>query len=240
MRRLPLLLALAAVGCNGPALTTGPATPPPAAPALPSAASPPARDPLAAPVPVVGVVVGRPDTLLVADLLGEGVAVAVPPSDGPAWALLLGADRLVIEAAEAGLHVISITVDGARVALAVEAARTAAPVEPRLAVRVVGTEPDDPSQLRLEVREVDARGRESLPVGLDDDDGVVALDGNRPLDDNAVYFDPDVGELALDLDALGPGRRRLRLAVRDGARVSRWVEVWVEDGRLSETDTGSR
>ena len=213
-------------------------------PAPPSgAASPSARDPLTAPLPVVGVVVGRPDTLVVRDLVGAGVAVAVPPSDGPAQARLLGDGRLVVAATEAGLYVVPITVDGARLALAVEAARAAgaAPGGPRLVVRVVGTEPGDPSQLRLEVREVDDRGREALPVGLDDDDGVVALDGNRLLDDNAVYFDPDVGELALDLDALDGGSRLLRLAVRDGERWSRWLDVPVQDRRLrAEPGDGSR
>ena len=108
-------------------------------------------------------------------------------------------------------------------------------VETGLVLRVVGTDPDDPSQLRLTLRSVRADGTESLPTELDDDDGVVALDGNRVLDDNALYIDPDAGELLVDLDAMRPGPRRLRLAARDGARVSPWVEIPVVDRRAAST-----
>ena len=318
MRRLSVLLALIAAGCSAPA-TLSP-TPPTAA------ASPAPRDPLASAVPdgvaavapVLRVVVGRPDTVLVADLLGTDAPVAVPEGDGAVEARPVDGGRLVIAATAPGLHVVPITVDGATLALAVEAAvepevtfrfqpdrdaadvpevfviggfndwsRTATPLAPQpdgslaatvaiapgryeykltvdgvetldpasrdsvanpfgaynnvlvvppavaggLVVRVVGTEPGDPTQLRLAVRSVGADGRESLPAELDDETSVVALDGNRLLDDNGVYFDPDSGELMLDLDALGGGLRRLRLAVRDGARVSRWVEVPVWNHR---------
>ena len=113
----------------------------------------------------------------------------------------------------------------------------APPVEGGLVVRVAGAEPGDPSQLIFTVRSVGADGRESPPAEVDDDDGAVVLDGNRVLDDNAVYFDPDGGELTVDLDAVEPGLRRLRVAVRDGARVSRWVEVPLWDRRpLSQAD----
>ncbi len=307
MRRLPVLLALLAAGCSGPAPS----------PAPPTVAAPPApRDPLAAVAPVLRVVVGRPDTVLVADLLGTDAPVEVPTADGAAQARLIRGGRLVVMAAEPGLYTIPITVDGTPLVLPAEAtveptvtfrfepdrapapqvfviggfndwSRTATPLVPQpggslaatvpvspgryeykltvdgaetldpasrdsvanpfgafnnvlvvppaveggLIARVVGTEPGDETQLRLAVRVVDAGGRESLPAALDDETSVVALDGNRLLDDNAVYFDPDSGELMIDLDALDGGLRRLRLAVRDGARVSRWVEVPVWDHR---------
>ncbi len=108
-------------------------------------------------------------------------------------------------------------------------------VDGGLRARVVGTVPDDPSLLVLNVRSVAADGTESLPAEVDDDDGAVVLDGNRVLDDNAVYFDPDAGRITIDLDALQPGARRLRIAVRDGARVSPWVEVPVQDRRAAST-----
>ena len=107
------------------------------------------------------------------------------------------------------------------------------PADAALAVRVVGTAPGDASQLNLAVRWVAPDGAEALPVELDDDDGAVALDGDRPLDENAVYFDPDSGELAIDLDALGPGDRTLRVQVRHEARSSPWLEVAVRDRRLA-------
>ena len=246
MRAL-LLLALIAAGCNGSASTTAPAAPGPATSApgatVPpsAAASPSARDPLA-PVPAIRVVAGRPDTLLVADLVGPGATVAVPSAQEPARARLLAGGWLSVAAETPGLHLAPITVNGARLVLAVQAAH-AVPAPPlgRLEIRVIGTEPTDPSQLRLEVREVDGDGREALPLELDDEESIVALDGNRLLDDNAVYFDPGSGELALDLDALDGGRRRLRLAVRDGARFSRWVEIDVQDRRLATpSETGTR
>ena len=108
-------------------------------------------------------------------------------------------------------------------------------VDGGLRARVVAAASDDPSLLVLDVRSVAADGAESLPAEVDDDDGAVVLDGNRVLDDNAVYFDPDAGRISIDLDALQPGARRLRIAVRDGARVSPWVEVPVIDRRPVST-----
>ena len=319
MRRLALVSAVALAGCSGPISSV---SPPPSVPPATQAHAPQAHDPLAAVVPVLRVVAGRPDTLVALDLLGTDAPVAAPADGGPVRLRVLDRERLVVEAAPgaAGLHTVPITVGAAPAVLAVEVAvepevtfrftpdltaadpavpevfviggfndwsRSATPLRPQpdgtlattvavapgryeykltvdgaevldpasrdsvanpfgaynnvlvvrppveggLVVRVVGTAPDDPTQLRLAVRAVDAEGRESLPAGLDDDGGVVALDGNRLLDDNAVYFDPDVGELVVDLDALGPGLGRLRLAARDGARVSPWVEVPVWNGR---------
>ena len=115
------------------------------------------------------------------------------------------------------------------------ASETASPTETAsdraLVVRVVGPLPGDPSQLAFAVRWVAGDGTEALPADLDDDDGVVALDGDRRLDDNAVYFDPDVGELLIDLDALGPGERVLRVTATDGAVTSPTLDVAVSNRR---------
>ena len=224
LRPAALFLAAgcAAAGCTGPAAL--PPAPPAASlrqPALADSAAPPG----------VRVVVGRPETVAVDADFARRLASAGARSDGPVRVEAVGPGRLAVVAEEPGLHLVAITDTGGRV-LAVHAVPAAGAAGPELVLRVLGTAPGDPSQLRLAVREVDARGRESPPTGLDDDEGVVALDGDRLLDDNAVYFDPDVGELAVDLDALGGGRRTLWLAARDGARVSRWAAVPVQDGRL--------
>lgn len=100
-----------------------------------------------------------------------------------------------------------------------------------LTVRVVGAETDDPSQLLLAVRWVTAAGVETLPADLDDEAGVVALDGDQPLDDNAVYFDPDSGELMIDLDARPLGERVLRVQARDGDRASPFLDIAIQDRR---------
>ena len=113
---------------------------------------------------------------------------------------------------------------------------TVAPVtEGALNLRLVGPDAEDPSLLRFSLRAVDADGRESTPEDLDDATAIVALDGNRLLDENAVYLDPPTGRLAIDLDELAPGLRRLRVAARgtepgDGRR-SGWVEVPVWNRR---------
>ncbi len=108
-----------------------------------------------------------------------------------------------------------------------------------LVVRVVGASPEDASQLRLAVRWVAGSGLEALPADLDDDTGVVAFDGDLPLDDNAVYFDPDSGELAIDLDAVAPGPRVLRVQARHDAAVSPWLEIPVSDRRLDLDGTAT-
>lgn len=100
-----------------------------------------------------------------------------------------------------------------------------------LIVRSVSISPDDASQLLLAVRWVAADGTESLPADLDDEAGVVALDGDRPLDENAVYFDPDSGELTIDLDGMQTGDRTLRVRALDGAVTSPWLEIPVQGRR---------
>ena len=104
----------------------------------------------------------------------------------------------------------------------------AAAASGRLHLRLVGPEPSDPSVLRLAVHHVDAE--EAPLVDIDEEEGVVALVGNRLLDDNAI--DADYDDVGLDLDAAGDGAQRLRVAVRtDDGLVSNWVEVPLRDGR---------
>ena len=334
--RLVLIAALAAGCAAPPAVDTLPPEPPPtpsvARPATPTAPAPSAApgvlrdDPLDAVVPVVRLVAGEADTLVVEDLMGTTEAVAFPMQPSAVTARALPGGRVVLRARgdAGGLYTVPFAVGGVEGALAVEVAvepevtfrftpdlttpdatvpavfviggfndwsRTATPLdlqpdgtlartvriapgryeykltvdgaevldptardsvpnpfgaynnvltvrpvtEGALALRLVGRDPEDPSLLRFSVRAADAAGAEAMPLGVDDETAIVALDGNRPLDDNAIYFDPPVGTLSIDLDELAPGLRRLRLAARgtergDG-RVSRWVEVPVWNNR---------
>ena len=332
-----VLIAALAAGCAAPpAVDTlppePPAAPPVARPATPSAPAPSAApgvlrdDPLNVVVPVVRLVAGEADTLVVEDLMGTTEAVAFPMQPSAVTARALPGGRVVLRARgdAGGLYTVPFAVGGVEGALAVEVAvepevtfrftpdlttpgaplpdvfviggfndwsRSATPLarqpdgtlartvriapgryeykltvdgaevldptardsvpnpfgaynniltvrpvtEGALALRLVGRDPEDPSLLRFSVRAVDAAGAEAMPLGVDDETAIVALDGNRPLDDNAIYFDPPVGTLSMDLDELAPGLRRLRLAARgtepgDG-RVSRWVEVPVWNNR---------
>lgn len=101
----------------------------------------------------------------------------------------------------------------------------------RLHLRLVGPEEDDPSILRLAVHRLGADGEDAL-VDIDEETGVVAFADNRLVNDNAI--DADFGDVGLDLDAVGPSARRLRVAVRtDDGLVSNWVEVPLLGGRLA-------
>ena len=193
--------------------------------------SQPAAPPLAAggPAPaVLPVVVVAPGA---ADTLAAGLDVRPRDSArGPVRVSAAADGRAVVTAGpEAqGLHVVPLAADGGRSVLLVRVAR---PSRGGLRLLPLGVDPDDPSLVRFEARSVAADGSASLPEEVDDEEGVVALDGDRLLDDNAVFFDPPAGEIAVDLDALGPGRRLLRLVIRDGARVSAVVGVPVLDRR---------
>ena len=107
--------------------------------------------------------------------------------------------------------------------------------EGALRLRVLGTADGDPDRLQLQLASVAADGTEAAPEEIDDEAGIVALDGNRLLDPAAVFLDPASGRLDVDLDELAPGLRRLRLAARGtepgDARVSNWVEVPVWNHR---------
>jgi hypothetical protein len=133
----------------------------------------------------------------------------------------LDGGRVLLRARDgfAGLALVPFTAGGEAYALAVDAAPARG-----LDLVVAGLDPEDPSVLRFSVRRSDGG-----PVALDEEEGVVALVGDRPYEDNAV--DAYDGTALLDLDAAGPGPQRLRLAVREGGRVSRWTEIALLDGR---------
>lgn len=111
--------------------------------------------------------------------------------------------------------------------------RSVRTVEPtgRLALDLVGPDPEAPDVLLFSLIRHDASGTE-VPTGIDEEEGVVALLGNQPFEDNAIDAFEDY--VRLDLDAAGPGRQRLRLAARVDGLVSNWVEVDLVDGRLAE------
>lgn len=98
----------------------------------------------------------------------------------------------------------------------------------RLHLRVVGAEEADPSLLGLAVHRLGADGA-PLPVDVDEEEGVVVLDHNRLLDDNAI--DANYDEVLLDLDATEAGPRNLRVVVRAHGLISNWVEVPLVDRR---------
>ena len=54
----------------------------------------------------------------------------------------------------------------------------------------------------------------------------------KVLEENALDIHAD--RLVLDLDAVGPGRRRLRVIAASPDAISNWAEVEVENGRLVE------
>ena len=115
--------------------------------------------------------------------------------------------------------------------------------EGALRLRVEGVSPTDSTRLLMTLASVDADGTESAPAEVDDEEGIVALDGNRPLDPAAVFLDPASGRLEVDLDELQPGLRRLRIAARGtepgDARVSGWVELPVWNRRPASVATGA-
>ena len=206
-----LLALLVVAGCSHPA----------GAPSPPAGGRPAAVGVL----PVVAVAPGGSVTLDASLGVRPG-----PQAQGPVRVSAGDDGRAVVSARPdaGGLYVVPVAVGGRAADLAVRVPRETVG---GLRLRALGTDARDPSVVRFEVRAVAADGSLSVPSEVDDDDGVVALDQDTVLDDNAVYFDPPSGELVVDLDALGPGRRLLRLAVRDGARVSEWAEVEVQDRR---------
>ncbi len=209
--RLLVLLGLLAAGCS-----TSPARPPAPPPDASLALADTASGPVSRPIPTVALREGRSDTLVVADLTGTDAAVTFPAHPG-AEADRLGGGRVVLRAGDGLPVVVPFEVGGVRYVVALGH-------PPDLTLRLQGADSADPSLLVFV-----AQARDGSPVDLDDEDGV-ALSGNRLLEENAldVYAD----RLVLDLDALGPGRRRLRVVAAPPGAVSNWVEVTVEGGRV--------
>ena len=183
---------------------------------LAGCAAPPAASPASsgAAFPVVQVGAGRADTLDAAALggatLGSHPDVGVRP---------LGDGRVVV-APRAGWSGAALVPAGAGDVVAVAAPPGG------LRLRLVGPDAEDPSLVEFAVAR-DGGG----PVLLDEEEGVVALVGDRPYGDNAIDAFQDY--VFLDLDDAGAGRRTVRLAVRDGGEVSNWLAVEVEDGRFA-------
>ena len=182
--------------------------------------APPAAEPA---LPIVRLEPGRTDTLDLGARLGTGAPVHLGEAEGVRTEAL-GDGRVVIGAESGFADVVLVPVDVGpeTYALAVDAARARG-----LALRVEGPDPEDPSLLRFSARRAGGGA-----LDLDEEEGVVALLGDRPYPDNAV--DAFGGTAVLDLDAAGPGRQRVRLLVRAGGLVSDWVEVVLVDGRPVE------
>lgn len=219
MRLLPLLLAAALVGC-GPGDTDAPAPPPDASLALADTASGPLRGPL----PEIELRRGQSDTLVVATLLGTDAETTFPPAPG-VEVDSLGDGRVVIRVSDEAPRPVLVPVEVGGIGY-VLVGRDVPAIRPSLALRVEGLDPTDPSLLVFT-----ARATDGSEVMLDDEDGVALVD-DRVLEENALDIHAD--RLVLDLDAVGPGRRRLRVIAASPDAVSDWAEVEVENGRLVE------
>ncbi|WP_420456276.1 hypothetical protein [Rubrivirga sp.] len=211
------LLALAAVaGCASP-----PATPPAPPPDASLALADTAAGPVSRLVPIVGLRDGRSDTLDVAELVGTG---AVSFLGRPHVAVdAVGGGRVVVRVAPDAVPpvLVPFEVEGVRYVIATQREGAQG-----LDLRLEGPDPADPSLLVFVARSADGS-----PLMLDDEDGVALVD-NRVLEENALDVHAD--RLVLDLDAVGPGRRRIRVAAAPPGDASNWAEVAVEDGRLAD------
>ena len=167
--------------------------------------------------PIVRVRAGRADTL--AAPFGATSFEAHPDVSVRA----LGDGRVVVEprAGWSGVALVPFQTAEADGVLAVEATDAA----PGLRLRLVGVADDDPSLLEFAVRREGGGA-----VLLDEEEGVVALVGDRRFEDNAIDAFQDY--VFLDLDETGAGRQTVRLAARAGGAVSNWLAVEVEDGRF--------
>ena len=120
----------------------------------------------------------------------------------------LGDGRVVVEprAGWSGVALVPFQTRARRTACSRSRRRT-----PRsgLRLRLVGVADDDPSLLEFAVRREGGGA-----VLLDEEEGVVALVGDRRFEDNAIDAFQDY--VFLDLDETGAGRQTVRLAVAGG------------------------
>ena len=200
---LALLVALA--GCAG---------------GVPPAAPPPVDAGLA---PVLRVEAGRADTLDAAPL-GAGGAVAFGAHPDVALASA-GGTRVAVRPRAGWSGIALVPFETAADAGVVAVHAVTAGGAGGLALRFVGVADHDPSLVEFAVRRADGG-----PVELDEEEGVVALVGDDVFGDNAVDAFEDY--VFLDLDAVGAGRRTVRLAVRGDGLTSDWLAVEAEDGRF--------
>ena len=155
-----------------------------------------------------------------ADTVAVGAAGRVWATDGLA-AEVLPDGRLAVRSG-AGFVGVGLVHLGGGAVLAVQSTEA----DEALRLDVVGPRPGDPSVLDLRLS---ADGPGGLP-DLEEEDAV-ALWGDALVSDNAYDVDAGGGVVGVDLDAVGPGRGRLRVVVRTGRTVSNWVEVEVADRR---------
>ena len=217
LARLAGSVALAVLaGCAG----APPSAPPPAA----GKAAVPAAD--AGLAPVLRVEAGRADTLDAAPL-GAGGAAAF--GDHPDVTVVpVGGTRVAVtpRAGWAGIALVPFRVTGSAGAEGTIAVQAVRPGEAGgLRLRLVGVPDHDPSLVEFAVGRTDGS-----PIELDEEEGVVALVGDRPFGDNAIDAFEDY--VFLDLDATGPGRQTVRLAVRTADETSDWLAVEVEGDRF--------
>ena len=174
-------------------------------------------------VPVVRVQAGAARAVAVARVLGSAASVRLDPPAG-VRARAAADGRLEISADRAGLVTVPFQTDRQSGVLAVHAVGA----EGALRLAIVGVEPEHPDVLRFAVTRLDRTGR-PVPPGLDDEGSVVALVGDALYPENAVdAFDDYV---RLDLDAVGLGRHRLRVAAQVDGLVSNWIGLDLVDGR---------
>lgn len=216
--RLLLCSLVLMVGCTS--RDAPPAPPPAASLALADTAS----GPLSAPLLAVEIRGGTSDTLSVAGLLGTDDAVTFLPHPG-AEVDTLGDGRVVVRVAEDAPRPVLIPVEVGGVGY-VLVARDVPDRAPALTLRVDGLDPADPSLLVFTARAADGPA-----LMLDDEDGIGLVDDRR-LEENALDIHAD--RLVVDLDAVGPGRRRVRVIATPPGAVSNWAEVEVVDGQLVE------
>ena len=169
------------------------------------------------PLPLVVLAPGAADTVDVR-------ALAPSRADAPPGlrAALLPDGRLAVRA-EADFVGIGLVGLGGDAALAVQSAEA----RETLHLRPVGPRVGDASVLDFRLTH-DGAG---APPPLDEEDAV-ALWGDALVSDNALDVDAEAGVVGVDLDAVGPERRRLRVAVRTDGAVSNWVELEVADRRV--------
>mgnify|MGYP001166462963 CR=1 FL=1 len=219
MRPLSLFLAAALIGC-GDTAADAPAPPPDASLALADTAS----GPLRAPLQEIEIRSGQSDTLAVASLLGTDAEATFPPAPG-VEVESLGDGRVVVRVSDEAPRPVLVPVEVGGVGY-VLLGRDVPAIRSSLSLRVEGLDPADPSLLVFTARATD--GSELM---LDDEDGTALVD-DRVLEENALDIHAD--RLVLDLDAVGPGRRRLRVIAASPDAISNWAEVEVENGRLVE------
>ena len=172
----------------------------------------------AEPLPVVAVVPGQATAVDV----GRYAPVTFRPP--PGIDVSVAGDRAEVRVGPAfeGHALVPFESGGATYALAVEG-----PARQRFRLTFLGRRAGDATVVDFRLTHVG----DGPPPELDEEDAL-ALWGDRPVSDNAIDVDVGDGVVGVDLDAVGPERGGLRVAVGIGGAVSNWVEVAVEGRRV--------